>query len=98
MGILNRILGKKSIEKEILTRAIERQFIRFECESKVIRDLNLQGRGLSIGVGTGMLLGIALGVSINNIGAGMAIGLTVGGGIGIAVDQYKIRKEAPDKD
>jgi len=27
----------------------------FECEAKVIRSLNLQGKGLSIGVGTGVL-------------------------------------------
>ncbi|MHA1309502.1 MAG: class I SAM-dependent methyltransferase [Candidatus Helarchaeota archaeon] len=29
--------------------------IFFECEAKVLRELNLQGRGLSIGVGTGIL-------------------------------------------
>jgi len=29
--------------------------ILFECEAKVIRSLNLQGKGLSIGVGTGLL-------------------------------------------
>ena len=29
--------------------------IIFECEAKVIRSLNLQGKGLSVGVGTGIL-------------------------------------------
>jgi len=45
-----------------------------------------------------MLVGIVLGVSINNIGVGMAIGLVIGGGIGVAIDQHKIRKDTTSKD
>lgn len=33
----------------------QRNPLLFECEAKVIRSLNLRGRGLSIGVGTGIL-------------------------------------------